>query len=363
MKEQFFSQQNEIEQNVDLTSESAIRKPTLLQVSLLFSVSVLLLIFVGSRVQHAEFYSGILITEFILVLIPALAVLFIFRYDVKKVLRLNKLDIKNMLLIVGMLICALPLVGIVNLVNLVLIKSIFGRLIINQPPVAETGIGLIISILVIGGSAGICEEVLFRGTIQRGFERFGAVKSVLITAFLFSLMHVDFQKLLGIFALGALIGFIVYRTNSIYGGMLAHFTNNTLAVVLSFGANKLSKIMDATGAGNKGVTGTGDIDMSFFTSLPKEQQIVIIVVWVIMALVIVGVFGGLFTLCFVKFLKRTSRIKQDRAEENEKKFLGMWLGLLPGVAAVVFIYFAQGLKMRGIVSPVMDYILRIIGLK
>jgi membrane protease YdiL (CAAX protease family) len=71
----------------------------------------------------------------------------------------------------------------------------------------------------------VCEEILFRGAIQRGFEKLGAIKSIILTAFLFGLMHQDFQKLLGTFLLGCIIGFIVYRSDSIIGGMFAHFTN------------------------------------------------------------------------------------------------------------------------------------------
>jgi len=70
----------------------------------------------------------------------------------------------------------------------------------------------------------------FRGVIQRGLERLGAVKSILINGVSFGLIHFDFQRLFGTFLLGALIGFLVYRSNSLLVGMFAHFTNNSIAV-------------------------------------------------------------------------------------------------------------------------------------
>lgn len=343
------------------TENSSIRKPNLWQTSLLYSICVLLFLFAGSRAQQREFYSGVLITEFILIALPPVLMLIIFKYDIKSVLRLNKIDFPNVGLIVGIMICALPIVGILNGLNLLLIKTIFGKVNIAQPPTAETAWGLLLSVLVIGGSAGICEELLFRGTIQRGFESFGAVKSILVTSVLFGLMHVDFQRFLGTFLLGGIIGFIVYRTNSIYGGILAHFTNNSTAVILAYGANKLSKIAN-TANGGAPVT-TGDIDMSMFYSLPKEHQMIVIGIWVIMALVILAVFGGLFTLFVIKLTKRTSQtcyIQPDNVDKSSKWALA---GLIPGIAVITFIYFAQGLKLKGIPSPIVDSILSLLGFK
>lgn len=339
--------------------EEGLRKPSLLLVGVLYSIAVLLLIFVGSRVQSAEFYSGILITEFVLVFAPALALLILFRYDIKRVLRLNAISLTNAALIVGIMIFAMPLVGVLNAVNLVVIKSIFGKLLINQPPVAADFTGLLLNILVIGGAAGICEEVLFRGTIQRGFERFGAVKAILFTSLLFGLMHVDFQKLLGTFLLGAIIGFIVYRSNSLYGGMLAHFTNNSAAVILAFLLDQLNKLVQKSGMMPEKTAPQGDLDFSALANLPIEQVIGAIVFWAIFILACAGV----FTLLITTFIKRTSgkavEIPQERAGFDKR----LILGLLPGLAAVGFIYFVQGLRLRGISIQALEGMLNILGLK
>lgn len=360
MEENFIPQETVVE-NEENTNCSGIRKPGLLHVSLLYSLCVILLIFIGSRVQHAEFYSGILITEFVLIMLPALLMLFVFRYDARKVLRINRIGIINILLIIGIMACALPLVGLLNAVNLLLIKSIFGKVIVNQPPTADTAIGLLISVLVIGGSAGICEEVLFRGTIQRGFERFGAVRAILVTSLLFGLMHIDFQKLLGTFLLGALIGFIVYRSDSIFGGIIAHATNNSIAVVLAYAGQKLSNMFNP--GGNNGQTASGELDLSMFYSLPKDQQTIVIIIWIIMGLVIAAVFGTLFTLCIIAFKRRTSKARADLRDTSEESPKWTLVGLFPGIAIVSFIYVAQGLKLKGITSPVIDSILGVLGLK
>jgi len=46
---------------------------------------------------------------------------------------------------------------------MLLVKLLFGTVEITQYPVGSDAKGFLVSILVIGASAGICEELLFRG--------------------------------------------------------------------------------------------------------------------------------------------------------------------------------------------------------
>lgn len=333
-----------------------MHKPKIAQVSFLYTISTLVLLFIGSRVQKSKPYSaeiaGILITEFVLILIPPLFLLLFYKYNLKAVLRLNKVKISNMVLVFFIMVSAIPLVGILNGINLLLIKYIFGKTIIAQPPVANNGVELIINILVIGGSAGICEEVLFRGTIQRGFEKIGVVKAILITSFLFGLMHLDFQKLLGTFLLGALIGFIVYRTDSLFAGMFAHFTNNSIAVVMAFGTSQVTKMTKGLDLNNLDKMGTS------LETLPKELIIAAIIGWILILFCVV-----VFPLLMIVFTRRTSENTENvRGNAGRIEKRGALL-LLPGVLSIGFIYFAEGLKLTGHQMPVIDNILRIVGMK
>ena len=208
--------------------------PGVARASVLFSGVILILVFFGYRVQSRDMYSGLLITEFVLILLPVLLFSVISGIRPGEALRLNAFRPVNVPIVIGIMLFALPLATLSNLLNLLLVNSVFGRIMVVPLPSAKNGTQLLVNILVIAGSAGICEEVLFRGYIQRAFERFGAARSILLTAFLFSLFHLDFQKIFGTFMLGALIGYIVYRTNSLYCGMLTHFTNNAVAVVISY---------------------------------------------------------------------------------------------------------------------------------
>jgi len=319
--------------------EAGPGRPGILQVGILYSITIILFLLIGYRVQDNELYSGLLITEFALVLLPALMFLLVFRFDLKDVLRLNRTKPLNFLLAFGIMVFAIPLASIFNLLNLLLVNSVFGRIIVQPLPMPQNGAELLLGILVIAGSAGICEEFLFRGVIQRGLERAGNVKAILIAAFLFSLMHMDFQKILGTFFLGALIGFIVYRANSLYCGMFSHFTNNALAVLASYGSAKLAQLLNKAGS-----TVPKEMDLnsvfSTFAALPKAQLIAVLFIYGFILLFI----AIIFVLLLFAFVK-VNPVRKEPTATRERSSGHAWMkgliGIIPGLLAIAAIYFVE----------------------
>ena len=82
--------------------------------------------------------------------------------------------------------------------------------------------------LVIGVLAGFCEEMLFRGAIQTPIERrLPPWAAILLTAFLFGAFHFDLNGLPIRTGLGVLLGWLAWRSGSIFPAMLAHFLYDT----------------------------------------------------------------------------------------------------------------------------------------
>ncbi|RCX16068.1 hypothetical protein DFR58_11250 [Anaerobacterium chartisolvens] len=351
---------NDYTNNIDLSAEGLCgqqpRRPSIAQAALLYSVAVVLLLYVGFKAQNASRYPGLLITEFLLILAPSLALLLIGRYDFKSVLRIKGVSLINLFIILCIMGAALPIVGFLNMLNLFVIETVFGRVVLPDIPVASNGTELLVNILIIGGSAGICEEIMFRGVIQRGMERLGAVKSILITAFLFGLMHLDFQRFLGTFVLGALIGFIVYRTNSIFAGIFAHFVNNSIAVVASYAAARIGEL--AKSMGKDQLTAETGKYLSSLTSLPFEQLIGVIIVWGFMFMSCAAVLTGLI----VALIRTTEQEVRPVVKESSTRGRAGLLWALPGILITAAIYFAQGLKLSDPSNALADRILSILRL-
>ncbi|HOJ79997.1 MAG TPA: type II CAAX endopeptidase family protein [Clostridiales bacterium] len=329
----------------------------------LFSVVIILFVLLGYRIQSREFYSGILITEFMLILLPALVFAAISGVRFKEALRLDKFRPVNIPIVIGIMIFAIPVATLLNVLNLLAVDSIFGKTVMTSLPAAENGVQLLVNILVIAGSAGICEEVLFRGVLQRSFERFGTAGSILLAALLFSLTHLDFQKILGTFALGALIGYIVYRTNSLYCGMLAHFTNNATAVFASYISGKM---LEAFQLSDRMPSGPADISALFdtFAALPVEQKMIIFMVYGFVFL-----FVAIVLTLLVYSLTRANRVSPVTMPHGsglsygtpaQGKAKGL-LWLLPGIILILLWFYVQANGFLGIQNAVTEAFRLLIG--
>lgn len=86
----------------------------------------------------------------------------------------------------------------------------------------------------------LLEELLFRGTLQPFIQDRVRNKHVAIwiTALLFSLLHQDLLGLIPRMVMGAMLGYLVVWTGSLWSSILAHGVNNAL-VVLSVWMNKM----------------------------------------------------------------------------------------------------------------------------
>lgn len=92
---------------------------------------------------------------------------------------------------------------------------------------------LIVNILIIGVLTGFCEEIFFRGTLQRVLGSHGVNIHVAVwaAAFIFSLLHFQFFGFLPRLILGAFFGYILVWTGSIWASATAHAIFNSITVV------------------------------------------------------------------------------------------------------------------------------------
>jgi membrane protease YdiL (CAAX protease family) len=89
-------------------------------------------------------------------------------------------------------------------------------------------------LLVVALTPAICEEVMFRGYLQRQVERrLGVVWSIVLVGLVFGLFHLRPTEILPLATLGMYLGFAVWVTGSLWAGVLVHLLNNGLAVLVS----------------------------------------------------------------------------------------------------------------------------------
>lgn len=201
--------------------------------NILYMVVMVLFVTVGYIAQKRDFHYGILITEFLLIALPTIIFVKIKGASVKKDLRFNSLSVIDALLVIVIAISAYFAAVFINLIAEILISTM-GDIIVPDIPFARNPREYLVLLFIIAGSAGICEEILFRGFILRSYEKLGMWKSIVITALLFSVLHLNIQNIAAPFFLGIVFGFTVYKTNSIYAGMLGHFINNAVSATWGY---------------------------------------------------------------------------------------------------------------------------------
>ena len=78
--------------------------------------------------------------------------------------------------------------------------------------------------------APILEEILFRGILQESLTRkYGPWRGILIASAIFGIVHGIPQQALNAFFVGAMIGFIYYKTQSLIPCILIHALNNAVS--------------------------------------------------------------------------------------------------------------------------------------
>lgn len=115
----------------------------------------------------------------------------------------------------------------------------------------DTISSLFLNIIMIGILPSIGEELIFRGVFQRLFAEWtkNIHWGIVIAAFLFSAMHMQFYGFLPRMLLGILLGYLFYWSGSIWVPILGHFVNNTTAVIVYyFYADKMTKDIENFGA-------------------------------------------------------------------------------------------------------------------
>ena len=117
--------------------------------------------------------------------------------------------------------------------------------------------GLIINLLLMAVLPAIAEELTFRGVLQHLFtpKHQSSIPHLAIwcSAILFSAIHMQFYGFIPRMLMGALFGYMLAWTGSLWIPILMHFTNNAMAVLLSFFAIKAewdNDLLDTIGTGD-----------------------------------------------------------------------------------------------------------------
>lgn len=204
----------------------------ILKANILYLVSILLVLTVGSLIQVLNFTWGLIATEVFLILLPTIVFLRMQKIPLKTGLRLNPIGILPALLSI--------LIGTSIWFFDAWIDTVIMQ-VTGLPPVQltpgalpDTALEAVLLFVAFAVAAPICEEALFRGAIQGTYERRRkAIFAITITSLMFAFYHFRLTGLPALLPVSFILGFVVWRSQSLYTGMLVHFGNNAVAAIYS----------------------------------------------------------------------------------------------------------------------------------
>ena len=203
----------------------------------LFAFCLLGLFYIGTYFQSRDMISGIIITEWIIVLVPVLFTLWFFKINIAKTLSLKLPRLHEPILSVIMILAAnivIMRIGIEISKYLPMPESLT-KLAETMMSTDKSWSSTLTYIFAIAVSAAVCEESLFRGPVLAGLlnnKKTNPLLAVIVTALLFAIMHMSVYRLMPTFLLGVVLGYLTWRTGSIFNSMLAHCVNNAIPVLI-----------------------------------------------------------------------------------------------------------------------------------
>lgn len=228
-----------------LERRSNIKKGTIPSPSdgiVMYAIGLVMLIYVGSLVQIKFGMGGLVMTQIMIISIPILFGLYI-KSDLKKIFRLNIPKVRH---IIGAITLWIGTYNIVMIVTQILL-SLFPQNMqvvegLNEVLFMDN---LAINLLIVAVMPAVCEEIFFRGFLLSSFtnNKSKYVSGIVTCGVLFGFMHMDFIRIVPTAILGISFAYAVYKSNSIFIGMIMHFINNAFAVIVNYVMHK-SSLMD-----------------------------------------------------------------------------------------------------------------------
>ncbi len=88
----------------------------------------------------------------------------------------------------------------------------------------------------------LLEEIFFRGILFQKLRKYGDVPTIMLTAVLFGLFHMNFVQLPGPIVFGIAIGIVCSKTNSLWLCWIIHALNNFIAVMYDYLPEKAAEV-------------------------------------------------------------------------------------------------------------------------
>lgn len=206
--------------------------------ALAFIAMVGLLYFhLGPRLQGAMGETGLLVSQWLLLALPAVALAVLGPYDARRTLALRAPSPRTMLAATLIALGGIPLGWLIVWLQMQLFAGGLDALVPLQELLTATDARRAAWLFLLAAvTPAVCEELVFRGVLLQSLARDGRMwGAVGGSAVIFGAFHLSFEtalRFLPTLWIGLLMGWVVWHSRSIVASMGMHFVNNAFVVLL-----------------------------------------------------------------------------------------------------------------------------------
>lgn len=268
-----------------------------------------------------SFYADIAVSQ-LLICIPPFIYLKVSGTKVRTLIPYKKIRISDAFLAVIMTYLFYPLLVVMNLLTMFFVE--------NTSAEITTMMGnesILLNILFVALLPACVEEFVFRGVLYQTYQKSSMKIAMILSAFLFGCMHMNFNQFLYAFVFGMILVLIMEATGSIVTSMICHFLLNLNGVLLS-----------GFYGGAKGIDASDALQQS--SSLASQPKVLLagLIVWGVIA-VFATAGGCAIWLHLARKNGRLSVIQQKMNEPKREKIVTptLVIGILLALTFMVII--------------------------
>ena len=201
--------------------------------NVLFTTTVLIYIILMYSLQLTGFnrlpINVRLVVPEIILLVPALMYVLVLRPKTVDGVSMSVVSPLTTVLTVILTVCIMPLVMLINSLSSMVagneVDSVLNALVKENP--------IWLNLIIIALLPAVVEEFIFRGLLLNGYKRRNPLMAILLSSFLFGLMHMNLNQFSYAFVIGVIFALLAYATGSLLPSILGHFIINGTSVVMT----------------------------------------------------------------------------------------------------------------------------------
>lgn len=210
------------------------------KINQMFLVTVLISLSASLMPLHRMFpdYGARLLFSELLLAAPGAAWIFAGKRNYARTVRLKRIHGSTALLLFLFYAAIMPVMSMINAVSMLYVENIMTDTMTQ----VISGHSYLLSMVLIALLPCILEESVYRGLFYNEYRKAAPVGGMLLSAFLFGIMHGNWNQFSYAFVMGMIFCLIVEATDSILSSMLLHFFINGASVTLLAMVEKLSNV-------------------------------------------------------------------------------------------------------------------------